>query len=96
MWWHTWTIFSWGTKGMWTMQRFKDALTAKFSIKDIGEVYLHKGCRIHRDTPENILKANQRVYPKTVVDRFSACNVIKLLAFSDPKHKITLRVVRHS
>lgn len=69
-------------KGTIGMQRFKDSLATT--------LIFYMGCHIQRDRGEKVLKANQPVYLKTIVDRFNVSTTSKLLASTKSEEKVPL------
>lgn len=56
-------------------EEFKGRLATKFAMKDLGEVKYYLGCYLGRERVNKTLTVHQRVYTKSIVNRF---DVVKM------------------
>lgn len=60
------------------IQHFKDAITARFRMKDLGELTWILGMEVHKDSRTGMIKISQATYIKKMLERFGMdqCNPV--------------------
>ena len=65
-----------------TMVRFATKLGRKFKLKDMGDAKYYMGCHITRDRKAHELKLDQRLYVKSMVEKFGVKKASRVPASS--------------
>ena len=59
-----------GAESLEWIARFQDAMSRRFTVKDIGEVCWALGVHVHRDASTGIIRLSQQQYIKDVLSKF--------------------------
>ncbi|CAM9274331.1 unnamed protein product [Ascophyllum nodosum] len=65
-----------------TMERFAAEFGRKFKVKDMGDAKYYMGCYITGDRKAHELKLDQRLYVKSMVEKFGVKKVSRVSASS--------------
>ena len=73
-----------------TIQRFKEGLSGKVKIKDLGDLRWMLGIEVERDREARTISFSQRTYISKILDRFGLQDAHPLSTPLDPHHKLSL------
>lgn len=79
-----------GVKGIAAMQRVKDSLVTRFTIKNLAEATFYMGYHIEKDRGENILKIHPDLYLQTSIGMFNVSKTSKYPASPESNDKVSL------